>query len=170
MDTLSSRPPVWFPEPGRLRPFRGEFVCPPSCRRWSQRFPAASQLAGLSRPACPATCSWPALSLAPLCAAGQSQSGSQGSGQRSCLLEVTSKWRDGLVCRCLAPSALFPLYLLCLGWFRHHPAESVGSAQLSRFWRPPCDSLLSLQRPVVGAAVSHPELIAVAVLVPTTDG
>lgn len=160
MDTLSSRPPVWFPEPSRLRPFWGEFMCAVGgSLLLLGSLGSAIQVSLAPR-------SWPAPSRTPL-RAGDSQSGGRGSGKRSRVLEVTSRWerwaRVQASC-CQGPVSTTPF-----------PPGAVSSPSESRpRWAgpggPACSSLFSPQRPALGAGVAPLERRAVAVLAPATGG
>lgn len=161
MDTLLSWPPVWFSEPSRLRPFWGEFMCAVGgSLLLLGSLGSAIQVSLAPR-------SWPAPSRTPL-RAGDSQSGGRGSGKRSRVLEVTSKWERWARVQVSCCQGPVSRHLSCLGRFRHHPAES--RARWAGPGGPACSSLFSPQRPALGAGVAPLERRAVAVLAPATGG
>lgn len=161
MDTLSSRPPVWFPEPSRLRPFWGEFMCAVGgSLLLLGSLGSAIQVSLAPR-------SWPAPSRTPL-RAGDSQRGAEAQGSEVACSRSLVSGRDGLVSRRPAARGPSPRHLSRLGRFRHRPLRA--GPRWAGPGGPACSSLFSPQRPVLGAGVASLERRAVAVLAPATGG
>lgn len=65
------------------------------------------------------------MAIAVTCVMGEPEHGPKAGGSEVTCSRSLVSGRDGLESGAAAPSAVFPWCRFCLGWFRHHPAQSL---------------------------------------------